>query len=151
MSDWGLTTPVRAVVTLGDGAIHPGHLHLMAGMHAGIPESPLEMLNRPAGFFPLTGDDGSVSLVSKAQVAMVAPEWPLEGIEAWAAPGRKVRVEVTLARGDQLTGEMTTSGPVGHNRPIDYLNRTRPFFELEVGSGVRLLHGAWVATIRPLE
>lgn len=151
MSEWGLTTRVRAVVTLSDGALHPGHLHLMTGVHAGVPESPLEMLNRPGGFFPLTLDDGSVSLLSKAQVVMVAPEWPLEGVEVWAAPGRKVRLQVTLASGDQLMGEVTASGPVGHERPIDYLNGTGPFFELEVGSGVRLLHSAWVATIRPLE
>lgn len=151
MSEWGLTTPVRAVVTLSNGALYPGHLHLMAGVHAGVPESPLELLNRAGAYFPLTLDDGSVSLVSKAQVAMVAPEWPLEGVEPWAPPGRKVRLEVTLASGDQLTGDVTLSGPVGHNRPIDYLNGTGPFFELEVGSSLRLLHGSWVAAIRPLE
>ncbi len=151
MSDWGLTTRVRAVVTLSNGALYPGHIHLLAGVHAGVPESPLEMLNRPVRFFALTHDDGSVSLVSKAQVAMVAPEWPLEGVEALAPPGRKAQLEVTLASGDQLTGDVTVSGDIGVNRPIDYLNGTGPFFELEVGSSLRLLHGAWVATIRPLE
>jgi len=151
MSEWGLTTRVRAVVTLRNGALYPGYLHLMDGVHAGVPESPLEMLNRPGGFFPLTLDDGSVSFLSKTQVAMVAPEWPLEGIEAWAVPGRRVRLMVSLTSGEQLVGDVTVSGPVGHNRPIDHLNGTGPFFELELGSGRRLLHGAWVSVIRPLE
>jgi hypothetical protein len=52
MSEWGLTTRVRAVVTLRNGALYPGYLHLMDGVHAGVPESPLEMLNRPGDSSP---------------------------------------------------------------------------------------------------
>jgi hypothetical protein len=82
-----------------------------------------------------------VSFLSKAQVATVAPEWPLEGIEAWVAPGRRVRLVVSLTSGEQLVGAVTVSGPVGHNRPIDHLNGAGPFFELElVRAGA--LHGA---------
>lgn len=151
MSEWGLTTRVRAVVTLASGALYPGYLHLLDGVHAGVPETPLEMLNRPGGFFPLTLDDGSVFLMAKAQVAQVVPEWPPEDAESWQEPGRRVRLQVTMTSGEELVGEAVVSGPAGHSRPIDYLNAPGPFFEIEVGAGPRLLSGAWVSVIRPLD
>jgi hypothetical protein len=151
MSEWGLTTRVRAVVTLGSGALYPGYLHLLDGLHSGVPETPVEMLNRPGGFFPLTLDDGSVFLLAKAQVAQVAPEWPLEGAEPWQVHGRRIRLAVTMATGEELVGDVVVLGRAGHNRPLDYLNGTGPFFELELESGLRLLHAAWVSMVRPLE
>jgi hypothetical protein len=151
VSDWGLTTRVRAVVTLGSGGFYPGHLHLLNGVHAGVPESPLEMLNRPEAFFPLTLDDGSVSLLSKAQVAVVSPEWPLEGLELLDLPAKRAKLRVTLASGEALEGNVTIPARIGRERPIDYLNASGPFFELEVGSAPRLVHAAWVSTIQPLE
>jgi hypothetical protein len=146
-----VTTRLRAVVTLGSGALYPGYLHLLDGVHSGVPETPLEMLNRPGGFFPLTLDDGAVFLLAKAQDAQVAPEWPPEGPEPWQVHGRRVRLQVTMTSGEELVGDVVVSGRAGHNRPIDYLNATGPFFELELESRPRLLHSAWVSVVRPLE
>lgn len=151
MSDWGTTTPVRAVVTLATGKVYPGHLHLLDGVRAGVPESPLEMLNRSGAFVPLTLDDGTVFLVAKGQVATVRCEWPPEGLEVWEEPGRRAPLRVTLASGEELTGDVLVTGPVSHARPVDHLNAGGPFFQLDTGTGFRLVNRAHVSIVQPLQ
>ena len=72
MSEWGTTTRVRSVITLANGEVYPGYIHLVDWAHyrAG-PETPVEMLNRAQSFFPLTQEDGAAVFLPKAQVAMV--------------------------------------------------------------------------------
>ena len=49
MSEWGTTTRVRSVITLANGEVYPGYIHVTDWAHyrAG-PETPVEMLNRTA-------------------------------------------------------------------------------------------------------
>jgi hypothetical protein len=109
------------------------------------------MLNRPQGFFPLTLDDGSAFLISKAQVATVVPEWPHESIDDWTPPVRRARLHLALSNGEELAGEALVVGPAGHSRALDYLNATAPFFQLETDGGPRLINRAHVQVIRPLD
>lgn len=156
MSDWGTTTRVRSVVTLANGEVYPGEIHLIDWVHhhAG-PETPLEMLNRPEGFFPVTQENGTV-FVPKAQVAMVTCEWPPQGwppdgIVLLPDPERRVALQVRLASGEELRGEAAMAPRTGHGRALDYLNETGSFFQLVTEDVPRLINRAHVSVVRPLD
>lgn len=157
MSDYGTTTRARAVVTLANGEVYPGHLHLTDWAHwrAG-PETPLEMLNRTEGFFPLTQEEGGTLFMPKAQVAMVTCEWPPEGwppedVELLPEGGRRAGLAVRMASGEEFTGEIRVALPQGHARSLDFLNASHPFFQLVTDGVPRLINRAHVAAVRPLD
>ena len=156
MSDWGTTTRVRSVVTLANGEVYPGEIHLIDWVHhhAG-PETPLEMLNRPEGFFPVTQENGTV-FVPKSQVAMVTCEWPPtgwppEGIVLLPDPDRRVSLLVRLASGQELRGEAAMASRNGRGRALDYLNEAGPFFQLVTEDVPRLINRSHVSVVRPLD
>jgi len=157
MSDWGTTTRVRSVVTLANGEVYPGEIHLLDWLHhrAG-PETPLEMLNRQEAFFPVTQEGGDTVFLPKAQVAVVMCEWPPEGwppegMEPLPAPGRRISMLVRLASSQEFRGETVVALPTGRDRALDYLNGTGAFFQL-VSEGVpRLINRAHVSAVRPLD
>lgn len=156
MSEWGTTTRVSAVVTLANGEVYPGEIHLIDWVHhhAG-PETPLEMLNRPEGFFPVTQDTGTV-FVPKAQVAMVTCEWPPhgwppDGIVLLPDPDRRISLLVRLASGEELRGVAAMAVRTGHGRALDYLNESGPFFQLVTEDVPRLINRAHVCIVRPLD
>ena len=156
MSDWGTTTRVRSVVTLANGEVHPGDIHLIDWVHhhAG-PETPLEMLNRPEGFFAVTQENGTV-IVPKAQVAMVTcewppPGWPPDGMVLLPDPERRVPLLVRLSSGEELRGEAAMLARDGHGRALDYLNESGPFFQLVTEDVPRLINRAHVSVVRPLD
>jgi hypothetical protein len=152
MSQWVPTIRLRAVVIMADGGSYPGHLHLQDGMHGpGRPETPLEMINRSDPFFPLTLGEGEVFLVSKDQVAMVRCEWAVEDEAEHVMQHRRFRLEVRMASGEELTGECQAVLPAVHSRPLDYLNRISPFFELDTDGEARLINRAHVHAVRPLD
>ena len=69
MSDFSLPrTPVPAQLLLTQGVSRPGVVYVMERVaHHDGPETVLEMLNRPEGFFAFRPtDEGDVLLVSKA-------------------------------------------------------------------------------------
>jgi len=156
MSEWGTTTRVRALVTLANGEVYPGEIHLIDGVHhhAG-PETPLEMLNRPEGFFPLTQESGTV-FVPKPQVAMVTCEWPPQGwppdgIVLLPDPERRVSMLVRLASGEELRGEAAMAMRAGRGRTLDYLNESGSFFQLVTEDVPRLINRVHVSVVRPLD
>lgn len=151
---WGAVLHLNAVVTLANGDVLPGQIHLQGAVsHRPGPETPLEMLNRGVGFFPVTFDDGGVVFLSKAQVAMVTCEWPdaLPGEDEIEAAARHVHLEVTLVTGDQYRGEAAVALPGTRNRSLDYVNSLDPFFLLRTGSGPRLINRDNVRLVRPLD
>ena len=152
MSDWGTTTRIGAVVTLATGAVYPGYVHLLDGIHypAGC-ETPLEMLNRPEGFFPMTLDDGGTFFLAREQVAMVVAEWPLPGREHPVLPGSPAALQVELANGEEFMGLIQEPLPKDRARALDFLNASQPFFKLETDTGARFINGAHVRIIRPLD
>jgi hypothetical protein len=153
MSDWGAHQQTDAVITLADGEILPGRIHLQGAVgHRLGPETPLEMLNRPVGFFPVTFDDGDVVFLSKAQVAMVTCEWPLAPEEeALEAAARHAALLVVLTTGEEFRGDAAIQLPETRNRALDYVNSLDPFFLLRTASGPRLINRAHVRLIRPLD
>ena len=157
MSEWGTTTRVRSVITLANGDVYPGYIHVTDWAHhrAG-PETPVEMFNRTQGFFPVTQEDGHAIFIPKDQVAMVTcdwpPEgWPPEGIELLPEAGRRVAMEVRLANGEIFQGEVSVSLPRGRARALDYLNASVPFFQLVSDGTPRIFNRAHVSVVRPLD
>ncbi len=155
MSEWGTTTPVRAVVTLANGEVYPGNIHLLDWVHrrAG-PETPVEMLNRPEGFFPVTQDDGSAIFIPKAQVAMVTCDWPPEGwppddVELLPEASHRVALTVRLASGEQFDGAVSVALPETRHRALDFLNASSPFFQLVTDGAPRIMNRAHVSVVRP--
>src|SRR5678816_1635019 len=73
MSDWGSTSRISARVTLADGAVLEGELHLASRpSYPPGPETPIEMLNRADPFFALIPREGGVVFLPKAGVSVVA-------------------------------------------------------------------------------
>ena len=153
MSDWGSMERLDAVVTLADGQVLPCRIHVQGAVsYRQGPETPLEMLNRPEGFFPVTLEDEGVRFLSRDHVAMVTCEWedvPEEREVALASPS--ARLIVMLVNGDEFEGHAPMTLPATRSRPLDYVNSLAPFFLLRTGGGARLINRAHVRAIRPLD
>ena len=76
MSEWSsAVTQVPAELLLADGSVLRGDLHVQArSRHGARAETPTEFLNRSEPFFAITGRDGGVLLIARAQVA-VSSAW----------------------------------------------------------------------------
>ena len=145
---------IPAMLLQTAGGKREGEIYVMerVSQHAG-PETPLDMLNRPEGFFPFRPkhEKGVVMLVTKARTVTlsvpraIAPEDPAR-LEA----ARTGRLEVTLADGSKLSGWATIELPVHHSRLLDYLNAApEPFFALTTDDEIHLINRAHVLFARP--
>lgn len=145
---------VPANLLLTAGARRDGQIYVMERVpqHAG-PETPLDMLNRPEGFYPFrpTDDGGAVLLVSKARTVTLsvsrttAPEDP-----ARVSAAKQARLELTLADGSRLSGWATLELPEHHSRVLDYLNASAdPFFAISTEDQVHVVNRAHVLYARP--
>ncbi len=159
MSEWGSFSRVKALVTLGDGEVLPGHIHLLGAVpYRQGGETPLEMLNRSEGFFPLTFDDGGVLLLSKATVAAVLcevnelqQEGNPEEDEGEGPTEPVLSLELVLTTGEEIRGHARPGFGRKEPRPVDYLNSVSPFFEVLTEGGSRLINRMHVRFVRPLE
>ncbi|MDQ2669692.1 MAG: hypothetical protein M3Y31_03595 [Gemmatimonadota bacterium] len=156
MSEWSsAVTQVPAELLLADGSMLRGDLHVQArSRHGARAETPTEFLNRSEPFFAITGRDGGVLLIARAQVAVVtvASRHVLEPpdrdrMEAAVA----LELAVTLAGGSELRGRARAELPPGSSRAIDYLNAAGPFFVLAADDDIRFVNRAHVRLVRPLQ
>jgi len=153
MSDWGTTNRVPAEATLAEGIVMSGDLHVLArDTYPAGPETPLEMLNRPEAFFALTLADGSVTFVSKTQVAVVAchGQTPLSDPDRITA-AKLVMLEVVLHGGGEYTGYSAFELPANRARTLDYVNAPGGFFSLWADDVTWYVNKAHVRLIRPLD
>lgn len=154
MSEWSsAVTQVPAELLLGDGSVLRGDLHVQARSRHGVrPESPAEFLNRPEAFFAVTGRDGGVVLVARAQVAVVtvAPHAVLEPPDRVMA-AVALELAVTISGGVELRGRARAELPPGSARAIDYLNAAGTFFVLAADDAIRFVNRAHVRLVRPLQ
>lgn len=130
-----------------------GQIYVMERVpqHAG-PETPLDMLNRPEGFFPFRPtDDGAVLLVAKARtVTLSVPRTTAPEDPARLSAAKQARIELTLADGSRLSGWATLELPAHHSRVLDYLNATLdPFFAVATEDQVHMVNRAHVLYARP--
>lgn len=154
MSEWSsAVTQVPAELLLGDGSLLRGDLHVQArSRHGDRPESPAEFLNRPEPFFAVTGRDGGVLLLARAQVAVVtvAPYSVLEPPDRVMA-AVALELAVTMSGGVELRGRARAELPPGSARAIDYLNAAGSFFVLATDDAIRFVNRAHVRLVRPLQ
>jgi hypothetical protein len=145
---------IPAVLLQTGGGKRNGEIYVMERVpqHAGA-ETPLDMLNRPEGFFPFRPkDDGqAVLLVSKARtVALTVPRTTTSEDPDRLSAARTGRLELTLADGSRLSGSATIEMPQHHSRLLDYLNASaEPFFAITTESEVHLVNRAHVLYARP--
>ena len=150
MSNWASTERIAAQVTLAGSVGIQGDIHLQprVGHHDG-PETPLEMLNRPEPFFPVTLPGGQIAFAAKAQVAMVTcnPGVALTDAER-ASAAKTIRLEVTMAGGTQVAGWALLELPPTRNRTLDYLNEPGPFFALSTETAICYINRTYVSVVK---
>ncbi len=72
MTDWASTCRIAARVTLAEGLVIQGEVHLQPRVAwRDGPETPVEMLNRPDAFFPMALPHAEIVFVAKERVAAV--------------------------------------------------------------------------------
>jgi hypothetical protein len=149
---------VPASLRLSEGDRRRGQIYVMERVpqHTG-PETPLEMLNRPEGFFafrPETDGGGSgedVLLVTKARtIVLSVPRDPTAEDPARLSAAKQAGIELALADGSSLSGWATLELPAHHARLLDYLNASlEPFFAVTTADEVHLVNRAHVLYARP--
>ena len=153
MSDWGSTSLVSARVTLADGAVLEGELHLASRpSYPPGPETPIEMLNRADPFFALIPREGGVVFLPKAGVAVVACPEP----SPWIDPDRvsaakQLELAVELANGQEYRGHAVAELHPSRSRALDYVNAPGLFFGLWTDGIARYFNKAHVRCIRPYD
>ena len=145
---------IPASLLLTAGGRRDGEIYVMERVpqHAG-PETPLDMLNRPDGFFPFrpAADGGAVLLVTKARtVTLSVPRTTTAEDPVRLSAAKQARIELTLADGSQVSGWATLELPEHHSRLLDYLNASvDPFFAVTSEAHIHLVNRAHVLYARP--
>jgi hypothetical protein len=144
---------LRATLLQTGGGKREGEIYVAERVpqHAGH-ETPLDMLNRPEGFFPFRPkDDGAgVLLVAKARTVTLAVPRTEPEDQARLSAAKQASLNVTLADGSQLSGWATLELPEYHSRVLDYLNASPdPFFAIATADEVYLVNRAHVLYAQP--
>lgn len=153
MGDWASTERISAHISLADQARLSGELHVQGrvAQHDGA-ETPLEMLNRPDAFFPVTLERGKVAFLAKAHVSFVAcpPNLGPSDPERVSA-AKTIALEIVMAGGEEFRGWATMELPPTRARTLDYLNAPGMFFSLQGEDAIRFINRAHVRMVRPLD
>jgi hypothetical protein len=152
MSDWGSTNRVPARVSLAEGIVLEGELHLLTRpAYPPGPESPLEMLNRSDAFFALTLPAGGVTFVPKAQVSVVSCRYDTPTDPDRVSAAKLIGLEVVLRGGEEYHGRATLELPPSRARALDYVNGPGGFFALWADDTTQYINKSLVRLIRPLD
>ncbi|PYP24442.1 MAG: hypothetical protein DMD55_14360 [Gemmatimonadetes bacterium] len=133
----------------------PGVVYVMERVaHHDGPETVLEMLNRPEGFFAFRPtDEGDVLLVSKAHTISLSLDRQAPIADpARLSVARMLGTELVLAGGATLGGWASVELPTHHARLLDYLNASaEPFFAVWTHAATHYVNRAHVLYARPLD
>lgn len=153
MGDWGSTLKMSAEIALSDGTVYPGFVHLQERVpYRNGPETPLDMLDRPDPFLPLTMQGGESYFLSKSQIAVLSCEPPeTEADVERRSVAQFLALHVILADGTDFQGIVSLELPPTRRRALDYLNSFKEFFVLWTGSTARYINRAHVRVVRPLD
>ncbi len=156
VSDFSLPrAPVPAHLLLTQGVSRPGQVYVMERVpHHDGPETVLEMLNRPEGFFAFRPTEGAdVLLVSKVHTISVSVhrQAPISD-PARLTAAKLLGVEIVLAGGSTLGGWASSELPAHHQRLLDYLNATHDaFFAVWTHASTHCVNRGHVLYARPLD
>ena len=150
-TQWAATERLQVRVVMVEGMSIEGDLHLQpsTALHE-TRETPLELLNRPESFFPLSLPSGDVVFLAKAQVAALAYQGPLTQDPERESAALHIGLEITMSGGDEYRGFAATELPPNRSRASDYLNASERFFSLVVGETTVCLNRSHVRAARPL-
>jgi len=147
-------TPVPARLLLTQGISRPGQIYVMERVaHHDGPETVLELLNRPEGFFAFRPtEDDEILLVSKVQtVSLTVDRQAPIADPARLSAARMLGLEVVLAGGATLGGWASVELPEQHARLLDYLNASHEaFFAVWSHASTHYVNRAYVLFARPL-
>lgn len=138
-------------VTLANGRRLDGDVFVQAiARFRNTPEEPIDLLNDADPFLPLAERGGSLSLVQKAQIAVVA--MPLPAADDVVESGVVgMRVEFTLMDGSAHVGSVFPELPADRPRLVDFLNDTPlRFLALFTADQLRLVNRVHIAYVRPV-
>ena len=133
------TIALDAEIVCGDGTWFAGRIFLpAASSHHSGPMRPDEWMNDTTPFFPfLPANSPAPVILNKAEVVVlsVVVEGSLEeeGVES---PHRRVQVE---CKERIVSGLIVIDMPEGHQRVLDYLNRSDPFLIVRDGDREHLV------------
>lgn len=155
MSEFSLPrTSIPARLLLTQGVSRPGSIYVMERVpHHDGPETVLELLNRPEGFFAFRPEeDHEVLLVSKVQTISLSVDRQAPIADpARLSAARMLGLEVVLAGGATLGGWASVELPEPHSRLLDYLNASHEsFFAVWSHAATHYVNRAYVLYARPL-
>jgi len=155
VSDFSLPrTPIAARLLLTQGVSRPGQIYVMERVpHHDGPETVLELLNRPEGFFAFRpAEDEEILLVSKVQTVSLSVDRQAPIADpARLSAARTLGLEVVLAGGATLGGWASVELPEQHARLLDYLNASEEaFFAVWSHAATHYVNRAYVLFARPL-
>jgi len=147
-------TPVPANLLLTQGASQAGRIFVMERVpHHDGPETVLELLNRPEGFFAFRpAANHEVLLISKVQTVSLSVDRQAPIADpARLSAARMLGVELVLTGGSKIGGWASAELPEHHARLLDYLNASRdPFFAVWTHAATHYVNRAYVLYARPL-
>jgi|SRR5579859_103790 len=148
---------VAARLLLTEGKERHGAVYVMArASHREGPETPLEMLNRPEGFFPFLPDGSKdVQLISRAQtitLSIPSDDPAAHPSQMRLSGARLVGLEVKLDTGKSIAGHASLELPRHQTRVIDYLNATPDsFFAVTADGATYFVNRAHVLYVLPTD
>ena len=152
MSDYRiakLRCPVQVILANGQRLAGDVFVQSVGRFRPG-PEQPIDLLNSDDAFVPLARDDGTVCVIQKAQIAVVATALPADD-ESDAAGVVGMRVEFTLSDGSAHVGSIFPELPADRPRLVDFLNDTPlQFIALFTAEQLRLVNRVHIAYVRPV-
>lgn len=152
MTDWASTNRQTARVTLAEGLVIHGDVHLQPRVAwRDGPETPLELLNRGEAFFPISLPHGEIVFVAKEQVAILSyPEVVTFDDPERKNAARTIPLEVMMVGGGEYRGIALSELPSTKARALDFLNASERFFQLLTDEGTLCLNRRFVRAARPL-
>lgn len=152
MTDWASTNRLTAKVTLAEGLVIHGDVHLQPRVAwRDGPETPLELLNREEAFLPISLPHGEIVFVAKEQVAVLAyPEVVTFDDPERKSAARTIQLEVMMVGGAEHRGIVLSELPPTKARALDFLNAPERFFQLLTDEGTLCLNRRFVRAARPL-
>ncbi len=152
MTDWASTNRLPSKVTLAEGLVITGEVHLQPRVAwRDGPETPVEMLNRGETFFVMNLPQGDVVFLSKDQVAVLAyPKVVSFEDEDRKLAARMIPLEVMLVGGGEHRGIAVSEQPPTRARALDFLNAPERFFQLLTDEGTLCINRRFVRAVRPL-
>jgi hypothetical protein len=136
-----------SVVVSGGGALEGDIFLQPSARYRSGPQAPEELLNEPEAFFPLATEGDQMTLVSKDHVTRV--DYDGQPADTEDVGAIDVAVEVVLADGTTVEGDLRLEPRADRPRLLDFLNRQHErFLTIRSPNHVCLVNWRLIAQVR---